>query len=53
MTSRHRGTYGPSNPAPYQLNRSHIENFVRCQSAVLTLMQSLIRIFYKKLALKK
>jgi hypothetical protein len=30
MASRHRGTYDPSNPAPYELSRSRIENFVRC-----------------------
>ena len=30
MASRHRGTYDPSNTAPYELSRSRIENFVRC-----------------------
>ena len=53
MVSRHRGTFDPSNPGPYELSRSRIENLVRCQSAVLTLMESLIRTIHKKLALKK
>jgi len=28
--SRHRGTYKPEKPEPYELSRSRIENFVRC-----------------------
>jgi hypothetical protein len=27
---RHRGQYDPEHPAPYELSRSRIENFVRC-----------------------
>ena len=27
---RHRSTFNPDNPAPYELSRSRIENFVRC-----------------------
>ena len=32
MTSRHRGTYKPDHPAPYELSRSRIENFVKCEA---------------------
>ncbi|MEE4382808.1 MAG: PD-(D/E)XK nuclease family protein [Pseudomonadales bacterium] len=28
--TRHRGTFDPTNPAPYELSRSAIETFVRC-----------------------
>ena len=27
---RHRSTFDPNNPAPYELSRSRIENYVRC-----------------------
>ena len=27
---RHRSTFNPDHPAPYELSRSRIENFVRC-----------------------
>ena len=27
---RHRGQFNPENPAPYELSRSRIENFVKC-----------------------
>jgi hypothetical protein len=27
---RHRSTFDPNNPAPYELSRSRVENFVRC-----------------------
>lgn len=27
---RHRGVYSPTNPEPYELSRSRVENFVRC-----------------------
>ena len=30
MAKRHRGQYDPTNPVPYELSRSRIENFVRC-----------------------
>ena len=29
---RHRSTFDPNNPAPYELSRSRVENFVRCQA---------------------
>jgi hypothetical protein len=30
--ARHRGTFDPGNPSPYELSRSRIENFVRCKA---------------------
>ena len=30
--ARHRGTYKPDNPAPYELSRSKMEMFVRCEA---------------------
>jgi hypothetical protein len=30
MPPRHRGRYDPSNPAPFELSRSRLEQFVRC-----------------------
>ena len=29
-TKRHRGKFDPENPAPYEISRSRIENFVKC-----------------------
>ena len=29
---RHRGAFDPSNPAPYELSRSRIENYIRCKA---------------------
>ena len=29
---RHRGAFDSSNPAPYELSRSRIENFIRCKA---------------------
>ena len=28
--ARHRGTYKPENPVPYELGRSRIQNFMDC-----------------------
>ena len=30
--ARHRGIFKPENPAPYELSRSRIENFVQCKA---------------------
>ena len=31
-TKRHRGTYTPENPNPYELSRGRVENFLRCKA---------------------
>lgn len=30
--ARHRGAFNPENPAPYELSRSRIENYIRCKA---------------------
>tara|TARA_B100000686_G_scaffold268331_2_gene283804 strand:+ start:1475 stop:2245 length:771 start_codon:yes stop_codon:yes gene_type:complete len=30
--TRHRGTFDPANPEPYELSRSRVENFVKCSA---------------------
>ena len=32
LSKRHRGKYNPDHPAPYELSRSRIENFVKCSA---------------------
>tara|TARA_Y100001970_G_scaffold223871_1_gene275725 strand:+ start:1786 stop:2586 length:801 start_codon:yes stop_codon:yes gene_type:complete len=32
LPKRHRGKYNPTHPAPYELSRSRIENFVKCEA---------------------
>ena len=32
MKKRHRGVFDPSHPAPYELSRSRIENFIKCRA---------------------
>jgi len=32
MAVRHRGVFKPDHPAPYELSRSRIENFVKCEA---------------------
>lgn len=29
---RHRGKFDPSNPNPYELSRSRVENFLKCKA---------------------
>ena len=30
--TRHRGTFKPNHPAPYELSRSRVENFIQCEA---------------------
>ena len=32
FSKRHRGTYTPNHPAPYELSRGRIENFLKCKA---------------------
>ena len=32
FSKRHRGAYTPNHPAPYELSRSRIENFLKCKA---------------------
>ena len=32
VSKRHRGKFDPTNPNPYELSRSRIENFIKCKA---------------------
>ena len=32
VKKRHRGKFDPSNPNPYELSRSRVENFLKCKA---------------------
>ena len=32
MKTRHRGKYDPTNENPYELSRSKVENFLKCEA---------------------